>query len=338
MNINENISYLKYFGVELTFWKTLNRVFDKNCKFKKLAWKVHDKNNNIIEKYLKKVCPKSYAKLVNGDYDDIDQSTIPDLSLNNNVIWTMWWQGEEKAPEIVKVCINSMRKHSNGHKVIVLDAENYTNYVKLPQIIVERLKEGELDKTNLRNITLDQTQVSDIVRTYLMYNYGGIWADATMFFSRDIDNELFEEKWVTLGQDNQWYIGRGRWSTFFMGGTAGLGFAKFNYDMHIEYWENKQYYVNYLMTDHMFDLACKERERIENLVENNPCLYRHCLTVSRRRNQVVNEKEAEQFFENQIFHKLSWRWWGREKGTKIKLQDNQMTWFDYLIKNYSDLY
>ena len=87
----------------------------------------------------------------------------------------------------------------------------------------------------------------------------------------------------------------------------------------------------------MFDLVCKECERIENLVENNPCLYRNCLTVSRRRNQVVNEKEAEHFFENQISHKLSWRWWGREKGTKIKLQDNQMTGFDYLIKNYSDL-
>lgn len=335
MNVNENISYLKYFGIRLTFWKTLNKLFDKNCKLKKTAWEIHDINNNKIEEYLKKVCPRTYAKLVNGEYDNVDNVVVDDSSLKNNVIWTMWWQGEENAPEIVKMCINSMRKHSNGHKVVVLDSENYKDYVTLPEIVEQRLQEGKTDKTDLKIITLDQTQISDIVRMYLLYNYGGIWADATMFFSKDIDNELFAAKWVTLGQDDQWYIGRGRWSTFFMGGISGLGFTKLNYDMHIEYWENKKYYVNYLMTDHMFDLACKERKEIDKLVENNPCLYRHCLTVSRNRNQLVNEKEAELFFENQIFHKLSWRWWGREKGTEIKLQDN-MTWFDYLIKYYAD--
>ena len=337
MNLKENISYLKYFGVNLTFWKTLNKLIGKNSKCEKLAWKIHDINNDRIENYLKCVCPETYSKLKNGEYDDVDKIIVPDETLQNNVIWTMWWQGEENAPEIVKMCVNSMRKHSNGHKVIVLDGDNYKNYVKFPEVIEQRFAEGKADTMDLRKITLDQTKISDIVRTYLIYNYGGIWVDATIFFSADIDDELFKAKWVTLGQDDEWYIGRGRWSTFFMGGVAGLGFSKLNYDMHIEYWKNKNYYVNYLMTDHMFDLACKERDSLEKLVDGNLCKYRKCLTVSRRRTEKVDEKEAAAFFENQIFHKLSWRWWGREKGTRIEANDGEMTWFDYLVKNYGDV-
>ena len=218
MNLKENISYLKYFGINLTFWKTLNKIIGRDSKCKNLAWKIHNVNNDKIEDYLKRVCPETYLKLKQGEYDNVDEVTVLDETLHNDVIWTMWWQGEEDAPEIVKMCFKNMRKHSNGHKVIVLDRNNYKNYVKLPEIIEQRFTEGEADKTNLKKITLDQTKISDIIRTYLMYNYGGIWADATIFFSADINDELFKAKWVTLGQDNEWYIGRGRWSTFFMGG------------------------------------------------------------------------------------------------------------------------
>lgn len=33
-------------------------------------------------------------------------------------IWTMWWQGEENAPVLVKKCIDSMWEKSNGGKVV----------------------------------------------------------------------------------------------------------------------------------------------------------------------------------------------------------------------------
>lgn len=336
MDFRENLSYLKYFGLELTFWKVINKIFADKNKFKRLSWEIHDINNDKIEKYLRHVCPKTYDKLINGEYDSIDRVKVIDSKLHNNVIWTMWWQGEENAPDIVKMCINSMRKHNKGHQVIVIDAFNYQEYVQLPQIIFQRFEEHKKDKTILRKISLDQTQISDIIRTFLLYYYGGIWADATIFFSNDIDEDFFEKEWITLGQDNNWYIGRGRWSTFFMGAQAGLGFIKFNYDMHIEYWKNKKYYVNYLMTDHMFDLAYKERKAIKDLLQNNPCVYKKCLTINRKYNQIVDEKEAKEFFEKQVIHKLSWKWWGREKETKIKIENNDITWFSYLVKYYGE--
>lgn len=336
MLLKENIAYLKYFGVNLTFWKTLNKLLVRNHKYNKTSWKIHDINNEQIERYLKKTCPNTYTKLLRGEYDGCDSIKKGDLSLYNNVIWTMWWQGEENAPEIVKKCINSMRRHCGKHRVIVLDANNYKKYVNLPEIIDVRVKEKKNDMSLLNNITLDQTKISDIIRMYLLYYYGGVWTDATVFFSKDVDEELFNETWYTLGQDDIWYIGRGRWSSFFMGAKAGLGFIKFIYDMHIEYWSNKKYYVNYLMIDHMFDIASKERTMINNMVQNNPCKYTQCLTVNRNHDKPVDENDAKEFFKNQIFHKLSWRWWGRNRDTKIQTFNNKdnITWIDYLLKNY----
>ena len=61
--------------------------------------------------------------------------------MEEKFIWTLWWQGEKNAPEIVKKCFNNMKKYSNGARVIVLDRLNYVNYIELPEIIERKFKE-----------------------------------------------------------------------------------------------------------------------------------------------------------------------------------------------------
>ena len=192
MNTSENIAYLKYFGLDITFWKTLNRLFCGSTS--KLAWKIHDINNEKIEEYLKKTCPCTYEKLKKGEYDE--PKTLEDTYINpnvkpNDVIWTMWWQGEENAPFLVKECINSMRLHGNGHQVVVLSKNNYKEYVRIPKYIEDRFHEGENDNSALKKTVLGNTHLSDIIRTQLLYLYGGIWADATMMFSGSLEENAF---------------------------------------------------------------------------------------------------------------------------------------------------
>lgn len=76
--------------------------------------------------------------------------------------------------------------------------------------------------------------------------------------------------------------------------------CKFNYDMHIEYWTNKKYYINYLMTDHMFDIAYKERSKIRDMIDSVHCGNKKCLTINRVYDQPVNRSEAEAFWKNNI--------------------------------------
>lgn len=340
MTIRENLSYLKYFGFSLTFWKTLNVVFGKTKG--KLAWKIKDINNEKIEKYLKNVCPNSYKLLsFNEKHETIDSnnplSTMESKQeLVNNVIWTMWWQGETDAPELVKACIASMRKYGKGHPVIVIDKNNYTKYIQLPTFIVKKYNNGKLDKTQLQKCVLGNTHLSDIIRLNLLYLYGGVWADASIMFTNYINDNLFSDQWSTLGQDDEWYIGRGKWSTFFMGCQAGNLLIQFVYEMLIEYWKNKNYYVNYLMFDYIIDIAYKENSEIKNMIDTVGTQNKKCLTINRNYYKKVNIQVFEKLLESQQFHKLSWRWWGADKDAKVHLltEDGTQTWFGYLYEHY----
>lgn len=340
MTVKENLAYLCYFGFQLTFWKTLNTVFKKSKG--KLAWKIHEINNDVIERYIKKVCPNTYHTFAKEHDIELEQQDVvienlgKDSALKNNCIWTMWWQGEENAPELVKTCIASMRENSNGHPVIVLDESNYQEYIQLPREILIRYENGMKDDSYLKKCVVDRTRISDIIRCALLSYYGGIWCDATIFVSAPVSASLFTDKWSTLGQDDLWYIGQGKWSSFFMGCQAGDSLLKFIYRMHIEYFMKKEYWVHYLLMDYFIDIAYKEASEITIMIDNVKTDNKKCLTISRKYDEPVDIDEFNTFMSEQHFHKLSWRWWGNDKGTKVKVNtsEGKLTWFGYLYNFY----
>lgn len=314
MTIKENIGYLHYFGFKLTFFKTWAVLVNKITK-NKYRKVVSEKNNQVIEQYLEKILREKAPSEETELYIDYTNTDI----LPNNVIWTMWWQGEENVPEIIKRCIDSMRKNSNGHPVIVLDEKNWDTYVKLPDIIMWRYREGR-KKSILKNIVLDITHLSDILRCLLLIKYGGVWMDASIYVSYPLREELFQENWSTLGQDDFYCIGDGKWSTFFMGALQGNKLLKEVYEMHIWYWKKKKYYVNYLMFDYMIDLCCKRNTQLQLMIDNVKTGNKKCLDVNRYRDQYISQEKWKLFLEQQQFHKLSWRWWGREKNAVLQLE------------------
>ena len=99
-------------------------------------------------------------------------------------VWTMWYQGEERAPDIVRTCLASMRANLDpaSFEIIVIDKDNINDYVELPQYIIDR-------------VGTNYTHLSDIVRNALLYNYGGLWVDATYLFTdKFLTKEFLESK------------------------------------------------------------------------------------------------------------------------------------------------
>ena len=90
-------------------------------------------------------------------------------------IRVLWWQWLDKAPEIVKICVNSIKKHNCGYEVIILDKNNYKNYIKLPDFILRKVKKGEMTITHF----------SEIIRMGLLKEYWWIRVDATMYINSD---------------------------------------------------------------------------------------------------------------------------------------------------------
>jgi hypothetical protein len=76
----------------------------------------------------------------------------------------------ENAPELVNVCLESLRA-SIGGDIIVLDAQNYTDYVTLPEYVTRKYKKG----------IIPPALFSDMLRLELLIKYGGTWIDSTVW-------------------------------------------------------------------------------------------------------------------------------------------------------------
>lgn len=90
-------------------------------------------------------------------------------------IFTLWLQGEEQAPDIVKSCFASIRKHCT-QPLVILDGETVFDWITLPEAIVEKYKAGKIKPAHF----------ADICRVELLHTYGGYWLDSTCYVSAPI--------------------------------------------------------------------------------------------------------------------------------------------------------
>jgi len=100
-------------------------------------------------------------------------SVIPKL------IWILWYQGIDEAPDLVRRCISSWKLHNPDWKVIFLDKNSLEEYISMRDFI----------DINRKDITIQK--VSNLIRINLLAKYGGVWADATCFCCMPLNNWLY---------------------------------------------------------------------------------------------------------------------------------------------------
>lgn len=93
----------------------------------------------------------------------------------NKVIWICWLQGWNNAPWIVRKCLASWQLHNPDWDIRALDASSLQRYIELPEL------EGK---------EITPASMSDIIRTLLLHEYGGVWCDATLLCHRPLDTWL----------------------------------------------------------------------------------------------------------------------------------------------------
>lgn len=115
-----------------------------------------------------------YAKSFLLDLNEINDGPVVHDDASEK-IFTIWQQGEENAPELVKACFRSIRKNCK-QELVVLDDNNLSEYIQLPSYVMEKYHAGKIGRAHF----------ADICRVELLYKYGGYWADATDFFTQPI--------------------------------------------------------------------------------------------------------------------------------------------------------
>ncbi len=86
-------------------------------------------------------------------------------------IWVFWGQGWENSPPIVKACRRQLEEMAQGFDIQFLDCRSLDQYTQIPDVV----------RTHLQN---NPTTFSDLVRCALLYQYGGVWLDATCYVTQ----------------------------------------------------------------------------------------------------------------------------------------------------------
>jgi hypothetical protein len=94
------------------------------------------------------------------------------------IIWCLWLQGREHAPDLVKRCLASWERRNPGWELRCLDVTTVGRYVNLSSYI------------DLSSQEVTAASLSDIIRMLLLHEYGGVWIDATLYCNQPLDEWL----------------------------------------------------------------------------------------------------------------------------------------------------
>ena len=101
-------------------------------------------------------------------------------------IWMLWLQGWENAPDLVKACKASWTRHNANWTIHFLRAETLGEHISAS---------AEFDTLRERAPVI----LSDIIRNELLSRHGGIWADATTYCLRPLD------EWIELATSSGFF-------------------------------------------------------------------------------------------------------------------------------------
>ena len=186
------------------------------------------------------------------------------------IIWTMWQQGEAQMPEMVKASLKTIKEFAkrNGCECYLLTNENLADFIDIPADITEKYENKELSAAHF----------SDIIRFSVLYQYGGIWMDATLFVSPYATLEMFEGDFFTLNHPPihtykiERAIGDFKWSGFFLAGKKGKPYFKHIRDLYLYYVRKFPIFIHYLMMDYIILSEYECNDEFSTLVDGLPIL------------------------------------------------------------------
>ena len=98
------------------------------------------------------------------------------------------WFGESEKPEIVKKCINSWKMNLQEYEIIEWNEENFD--INCNSYVREAHESGKF------------AFVSDYVRVYALYHFGGIYLDTDVEVFKPFDDLLYHDSFWGFEQEN----------------------------------------------------------------------------------------------------------------------------------------
>lgn len=278
------------------------------------------KNFDIAEKYLEKRYKATIEK-----YKVLEKNvSMSGYSVRaGRYIWALWLTGYNSAPELVKKCSESLKKHSSGFEVILLDEKSINEYVDIPDYIWDKYYAGVIGPAHF----------SDIVRVKLLNKYGGVWLDAKVFLSGDFTTDIWNNRFysphrISNQANYRISIADRRWICGIMS-TNIKNYLLFSFisEMYDLYWRDHSKAIVYLLLDTFIDIAVKNFINVKKDIESIPVTDDSYYSLSAVLNETYDEDEWKRIMQATDIHILS---------TKIKLLESNSTFYSVIVRNEKD--
>lgn len=218
-------------------------------------------------------------------------------------VWVCWWQGADQMPELVRCCVESLKRNLPLEKVTLrfLTLENCTKYVTFTNTVIRKFQEEKITYTHL----------SDLLRAELLYRYGGMWIDATYYVASPIPTKIFEKNTIyTLKyQRPVWSadITKGRWSGNLWISRKENRLFQFLMECLWYYWEVEDELIDYYLIDDIIAAAVESFPDVRLELEQCEFASDQVFALHKWMNLKYNKERAEQVHQNSIFYKLNHR-------------------------------
>ena len=235
---------------------------------------------------------RHYRELIVKPLDETQQTKEP-----TRIVWVCWLQGMENAPEIVKQCVASVKQNMPKYEVRVLTAKNMFEYVTLPEHIVRKYKKGIITFTHF----------SDILRTALLAQHGGIWLDATILLTDVIPSQMTDEPLFFL-QKSKLQIIPHMGSSWFIVAQKGNAVLSRVLELLSDYWLKENKLRDYYLFHLFFYLVLERNEegkRVQRAIPYMPNVDAHTLQFSLFDD--YSERVWKQTTSRSFIHKLTWK-------------------------------
>ena len=218
-------------------------------------------------------------------------------------VFICWWQGIEEAPDMVKACIKSVERSLPKEKFCIrlITFENVGRYAGFTEAIVNKFNSGLITYTHL----------SDILRAELLYRYGGLWIDATYYFSKPLPKDFFDgtELFSIAFKEPLWGLDimKARWTASFLYAKKGNRAMQFLMEGLWQYWEQEDKLIDYFTVDYVLDAGYRAfpeiKEEIDNIKRGSDYVY----SLQLRMNEKYTEREEKKIPGESYYYKLNRR-------------------------------
>ena len=237
----------------------------------------------------------------------------------SSIIWFCWLQGLDEAPEIVRVCYVSLKRHLPEREIKVIDNTNWKEYVDLPEYVTIKWEKGRIPAANF----------SDLLRLELLIKYGGTWVDSTVLctgFSSQttqesikyLDADLFMFQYTPQGTVSGISI-----SNWFISACSNNEVLLVLRDMLYAYWKDFDCTIDYYIFHLFFRLVA--REFPEQIAAMPYGRSQRSIALMKHSNDTFNQEKWDRLVGSVAFHKLSYR-------ISEEVKNNKGNYYNYMLK------